>query len=58
MKKEKINPYLSKKELAELRKAKEILDDFQKELEDKKSKAEEDLNKKRLPIIFKDNNNE
>ncbi len=55
MKKEKTNPYLSKKELAKLKKAKDALIEFQKELEEMKIKAEEDMKKNEIPIIFKEN---
>ena len=56
MKKQKSNPYLSKKELADLRKAQDKLIAFQKELEKMKEDCEAKMNKNDLPIIFKDNN--
>lgn len=56
MKKQKSNPYLSKKELAELRKAEDKLIAFQKELEKMKEEYEAKIKEKELPIIFKEPN--
>ena len=47
---------MSKKELADLRKAQDKLIAFQKELEKMKEDCEVKMNKNELPIIFKDNN--